>query len=144
MTHEKQRSGLKRFFSSRLFLLVCLIAAVLLAAGYARAYYQDYKIKQEILALQEEVRQLERKRLESLDILEYVKSSAFVEETARTELNLQKPGEAVLIIGGDHTSTAPTRPAATRAPGHTLTNPVKWWYYFTRRPLPDDASSYDS
>ena len=55
MPHPNQQ-GFRRFFGSRLFLLVGLAVAVLFAFGFARAYYQDYKVRQEIRALQEEVK----------------------------------------------------------------------------------------
>ena len=53
----------KRFFSSRLFLFIMLGIAVVVAVGYARAYYQDYKIKQEIKSLQDEVSSLQKKKI---------------------------------------------------------------------------------
>jgi len=134
MTAEKQRSPLQRFFSSRLFLLVALLIAVLLAIGYARAYYQDYKIREEIRALEDEVARLERKRLESFDILQYVTSPAFVEEKARTELHLQKPGERVLVIDG--LAPGDEREETDLDTGQSFSNPLKWWYYFTRHALP--------
>ena len=136
MQREKQ-SFLKRFFGSRLFLLIALVCVFLVAFGYARAYYQDYKIRQEINALRDEVGRLEHKKLESMEILKYVTSDAFVEEKARTELNLKKPGENVMVVTNPEAEKSP--PIAGEGQGEVsrlLSNPVKWWYYFTQHELP--------
>lgn len=128
---KNEKSFFKRFFGSRWFLVTAFVVAVLVAFGYARAYYQDYKIRQEINSLQEQVKKLEHKKLESMEILKYVISDAFVEEKARTELNLKKPGENVLVLknqDGDEKIEENSPVEKT-----LLNNPIKWWYYFLNR-----------
>lgn len=128
---KNEKSFLKRFFGSRWFLVTAFVVAVLVAFGYARAYYQDYKIRQEIDSLQEQVKKLEHKKLESMDILKYVTSDAFVEEKARAELNLKKPGENVLIIK-NQIEQVDTEETTKKSPVEKslLNNTIKWWYYF--------------
>jgi cell division protein FtsB len=133
MPRHKQHSAFRRFFGSRLFLLTAFFAAVFLAFGYARGYYQDYKIKEEIRLLQEEVKSLERKKLESMEILEYVTSPEFVEEKARTELNLKKPDEMVLVIQQrEEKEDEQKKELDNRQTGQPAPNHLKWWYYFTQ------------
>jgi len=107
----------------------------LLAIGYARAYYQDYKIKQEIRELKNEISQLERKKIESLEILDYVMSPAFVEEKARTELHMKKPGEKVAIIEGQGMVKQGEK-TDNSGDRQMISNPLKWWYYFLHKPNP--------
>lgn len=131
MTKKGKQAWIKRFFASRLFLLTSLIVVLLIALGYARAYYQDYKIKQEIRQLEEEVQRLETKKLESLDILKYVTSDDFVEEKARTELNMRRSGEKMVVISreeGDYYK----KDQKDESDKH-LNNIYKWWYYFTHK-----------
>lgn len=123
----------RRFFASRWFWLSAFAVALLFALGYARAYYQDYKVRQEIKALQAEVKQLESKKIESLEILKYVISPAFVEEKARTELNMKKPGENVIIVKNQAEFEKQDEGLSTDAV--LLPNPVKWWYYFTHKQI---------
>lgn len=130
MTNRPQSSGIRRFFSSHLFLIVILIITTLVAFSYARVYYQDYKVRQEIDALKEQVNALDTKKIESMKILEYVMSSQFVEEKARTELNLKEPGEKVLIIN-DLVENSPEKMGKDEEKKAPLSNIVKWWYYFT-------------
>lgn len=121
---------MRRFFQSRLFLLVTSLALILIGFSYAKAYYEEYQVQQKIKELQDQVHSMESKKFESLQLLQYVNSNNFIEEKARTELNLKKPGENVIFVDGVPTvSTTPAAPAPVDE--QRLSNPVKWWYYFT-------------
>ncbi len=132
-----EQTPARRFFTSRTFLIVALIAALATAFGFARAYYQDYKIRQEIGELEEEVKKLEKKKLESMEILKYVTSQNFVEDKARTELNLKKPGENVVFIQIENRPKTPEELKPSPVDTSPLNNPRKWWYYFTEHLLPN-------
>ncbi len=123
----------RRFFQSRLFWLIIVLLFGIIAAGLGRAYYQDYQVAQEIQALQAQVEQLQKKKIESAALLSYVMSPEFVEERGRTELNLKKPGEHVLVIPNAHRATSTVEQVL---PESKASNPVRWWYYFTVHHLP--------
>lgn len=134
---NKVQSPIKRFFASRSFLLLALGLAILTAFWYARAYYQDYKLRQEIEQLQEEVKHFETKKLESMELLQYVMSSTYVEDTARTELNMKKPGEHVVFIEDLGNSSQDSSKSNIQAVDEqVLSNPLKWWYYFIHKKPP--------
>lgn len=124
----------ERVLLSRWFLLSLLAAAVIIAISYARAYYQDYKVRQQIAALETEVLNLQRKKLVSLDLLKQAGTEQFLEDKAKTELNLKKPGEQVLVIPNIKPETPQTVVATTTTAVDepVLSNPRKWWYYFTK------------
>lgn len=137
MTRTLPSSPLRRFFTSRLFLVVIFGMIGLIIFGSIRTYYQDYKVKQEIASLQNEVNNLQKKKFQSMELLEYITSDAFVEEKARTELNLKKPGEHVLIIPASPKHAEQKQLALNSSDsGQSLSNPIKWWYYFIHKPLP--------
>ncbi len=122
-------SGWKIFFSSRLFMLVATIIAIMVVFGYGRAYYQDYLVGQEIQQLQDQAKSLQAKKMELLEVLKYVKSDSFAEEKARTELNMVKPGEQVLVV--PHTEVADNRQENSAMVGwNNISNYKKWWQYF--------------
>tara|TARA_B100001964_G_C14048421_1_gene515864 strand:- start:104 stop:517 length:414 start_codon:yes stop_codon:yes gene_type:complete len=137
MSNRKQQSFVTRFFSSRLFLFVGFFVIIILALNFVRGYYQKYKVDQEILLLKEEISSLERKKIESMEILEYVSSEAFVEEKARTELNMKKEGEKVIYIkqGSVTEKKSNQKKEPRNIIGQNVSNPVKWWYYFTQNTL---------
>lgn len=130
----RKQPFLKRFFTSRLFLIVAFVIVVLIAIDYARAYYQDYRIKQEIKALEEEVHSLEKKKIESMQILDYVTSPAFVEEKARLELNMKKPDEKSIIVKSEDVNQEQTEEKQLQETAH-IGNPLKWWYYFAHKSI---------
>ncbi len=132
MKHKDQQSVIRRFFQSRLFLVITSLILLLIGFNYGRAYYEEYQVQQKIRELEQQVQSLQGKKLESLELLQYVKSDNFIEEKARTELNLKKPGENVVFVEGVPTvSTTPSLPSQP-VDEYPLSNPQKWWYYFTR------------
>lgn len=128
----QHQAGLwKRFFSSRWFLVVGILILVLLCVAYSRAFYQNYRIRQEIKRLNQETQRLESKRFELKDTLEYVQSPGFVERKARTELNLMKEGENLVVVKGERSSSIVNGQVQTKVvESRELTNPEKWWNYF--------------
>ena len=122
-------SSWKIFFSSRLFMLAASIIAIMAVFGYARAYYQDYLVAQEIQHLQDQAKSLQAKKMELLEVLKYVKSDSFAEEKARTELNMVKPGEQVLVVS--KVAATDNRQEKNNMVGWSnISNYKKWWQYF--------------
>ncbi|PLX28576.1 hypothetical protein C0581_01565 [Candidatus Parcubacteria bacterium] len=138
MKRDEQRSSVGRFFASRSFLVIALVVMTLFTLGFARAYYQDYKVKQQINQLEEEVKLLENKKIESIDILKYVASDKYVEDKARTELNMKAPGEQVIFIQdlNEENREGALNDEYRGEDGQVLSNPVKWFYYFIHKSLP--------
>ena len=101
-----------------------------------KGYLAKEWIKQEIEKLQEEVSSLQKKKIQSLDLLDYVSSSAYVEDQARIELNMKKPGEKVLFVNkGNFEKSEAVEESGFSDDGQFLSNPVKWLYYFIHKPL---------
>lgn len=136
MEQTRQSSALKRFFTSRLFLFIAIPAIILVTTGLLRSFFTGYKIDQEIIGLESEIKSLEKKRLESMEILKYVMSDVFVEAKARTELNLKRQEERALVVTNQE-KDEDNRESASATSRQRLANPVKWWYYFTRHALPE-------
>jgi len=135
MSRRPNTNFLRRFFTSPLFLVCTLVVSFLFLFAFARNYVEDYNIRNEITSLKQEVKALETKKIESLSILEYVMSDNFVEEKARKELNLKKPGENLVVIKNSLENENLEVDEAVEEKG--LSKPVKWWYYFTHKSLPD-------
>ena len=129
---QKKEAKFQGFFTSRLFLIILLVLFFLVLFAYGRSYYREYKIRQEINSLRLEVKNLENKKIESLEILKYVTSDKFVEEKAREELNMKKPGENVLVINNlqEHNDKD-----VEHVDKEVLNNPIKWWYYFIHKDI---------
>ncbi len=123
-------NGWKNFFSSQIFVVIVAIVAVMVIFEYARAYYQDYQVRQEIAYLEDQAKKMESKKVELLEVLKYVKSDNFVEEKARTELNLIKPGEQVMVVPQVNKATdRQENEAVVRL--KNIPNYQKWLNYFS-------------
>ena len=100
---------------------------------------RDYNVNQEIKQYEREVATLQKKRLESMEILEYVSSDAFVEEKARTELQMKKSKERVVYVhrGGTQGDVVVEKEYTAKQARvlQEVANPTKWWYYFTHKEL---------
>lgn len=128
---RNQENFIKRFFSSYLFLFASVIVAAMVMFSYGRTYYQDYQVRQEIKRLQEDASKLETKKIELLEALRYVQSSSFVEEKARTELNMAKVGEKTLIIQSTTNPAIHDRQTnKTVLNLKSVSNYKKWWNLF--------------
>lgn len=126
--------------SKQLYLtLVLAILLVLLAFPLTRNWRQKRAIDQEIKSLESQAATLEGKNSTLKNVLDYMQSSQFVEEEARTKLNYKKAGESVVVIEGEEgTVTSPTSPFALPAEPPTVTqskarlNVTTWLDYFFR------------
>ena len=120
----------KQIFYSRWFLALLFVFTVLLFISYVRAYYQEYRVRQEIEDLQKQLHSLESKKIETMELLKYAQSSTFAEEKARTELNLIKPGENVAIINNNDQSESNRQEKQDMIRWSQVSNPIKWFKFF--------------
>ena len=98
-----KRNYTKKFVGSYFFVIFLTFFAVMVGFSYIRTYYRDYQIKSEIVGLQQQAMQMKTKKSALLEELTYVQSSLFVEEIAKTELNLAKAGENVIMMNNSNT-----------------------------------------
>lgn len=120
----------KRYLYSPWFLAAVFGAAVILAFNVARTAYQNYQVKQAIDHLQDEVHRLESKKLETMQVLKYVRSPAFIEDRARLEFNLGAPGEKMMLVNTSSAALVRGQNPAPMVEQEHVSNPVKWWRYF--------------
>lgn len=133
MNHQKPKKN--QLLSGKFALYILAGVFLLFAFNFGRAYYQNFQVRQEIKELEAQVKGLETKKLESLEILKFVSSDDYVEEKARTELHMKKPGEKVLIL---NTKQYESDMNNKKKELNILTNPKKWFYYFITHQLPNN------
>ncbi|MFB6181739.1 MAG: septum formation initiator family protein [Candidatus Magasanikbacteria bacterium] len=131
MQEEDKNKSIKKIFNSKLFLISLILVALFVGAAAFRSFYRDYQVNQEIERLKAKVDSLEREKIESMKLLDYVASKRFVEKKARSDLNLKKKGEKAMIIKDSDINSKNSDDKET----NQVSNPVKWWYYFTNKNL---------
>ena len=127
------------------FLAVNVAIFALVGWNFIGEYMRGRELRLEIAAMERRATELETKNLQIAELGKKLSQGDMAEREARTKLNLQKPGEEVVIVRG-----VPGAEAARRSNGgdsgaadgqadlkaaeagqiKDLTNPGKWWRYF--------------
>jgi cell division protein FtsL len=92
--YPKQRRPL----FSRLGLLVLIALCFFFVASYTGRLRHKADVEQEIAALQQRIAEAEQHQQELQAELDYVNSPAYIEEVARNELDMAKPGDKVIVV----------------------------------------------
>jgi cell division protein FtsL len=125
---EQQRGLLRRFFVSKSFLLVGLVVLLLLGFAFGRAYYQNYKLKQEIQSMLDQAANYKATNGDLKSLLSKVHSEDYVKGMARN-MNLVQPGENVtVIVGGQKAGSGQLDNAVVESKNNS--NLKLWWNYF--------------
>lgn len=139
MKNKRTQSTFGQVYQSKVFVYVISGVLLFMIVGFVNGILQDYKVDQEIRQYEKDIAGLQKKRLESMEILDYVSSDAFVEEKARTALQMKKPKERVVYVHRNKdVEISESRKGYDVIQKNTLrqvANPTKWWYYFTHKEL---------
>lgn len=129
MKEKDKNKTIKKIFNSKIFLVVLIVLVFLAGSAAFRSLYRNYKVNREITRLENKVDNLKKEKIESMKILEYVSSKKFAEKKARTELNMKKDGENVMVIKDENEQDK----ESAEDKKQKVSNAVKWWYYFTNK-----------
>ncbi|MFA5886733.1 MAG: septum formation initiator family protein [Patescibacteria group bacterium] len=117
-----------RLVSSQRFLaMIGLIFLVAIMFPLARTYSQRLLVEKEIKDVEQQISESEKKNQELRDLVLYLQSEQSLEEQARLNLNLKKPGEAVIVIDNKKNQASDLNDSATN---DISSNLLKWWRYF--------------
>jgi cell division protein FtsB len=133
MRRETESGGIIRMLGLKRVLAVNVAVFALVSWGLAGEYLRNREMQKEIDTLETRANGMQEKNADLADATERFGSQAVLEREARLKLNLQKPGEAVVVV-----RDAAPRPVAEAggksrnegsgaAPG---SNAAKWWHYF--------------
>ena len=121
--------------------IIVLLALTFFLFGYAfsKELKKKKKIREEILSLQEEAQKVERENMEIKKRISYLGSKDFQEIEAKERLNLQNPGEKMVVISPSPItkdekeavySSEKDKPIIEESPKDYRNNFQKWWDYF--------------
>jgi cell division protein FtsB len=120
-------NSLYRLVSSQRFLaIIGLIFLLAIIFPLAQTYSQRLLVEKEISDIKGQISDYETQNQQLQDLLTYLQSDQSLEEQARLNLNLKKPGEGVVVVEdkpveiGVNVASAPDN----------LSNLQKWWRYF--------------
>jgi len=126
-------STIQKKLSSKLILISGIIVLIFIAVNFSKNWTRDNEVKEEIKGLKQKIQTLQKDNLELSELIEYLNSTAYLEEKARTDLGLKKEGEKTLIIPDSEINEKYLNSITTTEVGHEsgpVSNPRKWWIYF--------------
>jgi cell division protein FtsB len=117
-----------RFFSSQRFLaIIGLVFLVVIIFPLARTYTQRRLVEKEIDDVKKQIAEYESQNQQLKELATYLQSEQSLEEQARLNLNMKKPGEAVIMIENiDNRAVA----ASASSTAEKIGNLAKWWRYY--------------
>lgn len=131
--YKQQRRGessfVNRWFANqRAFAIIALVFLLLLLIPLAKNYSRKRLVEQEIADIQQEINDFESKNKELKGMIDYLQSDQSLEEQARLNMGLKRPGETVAVIQGEALGViTPAREETVALP-----NWQKWWQYFAK------------
>lgn len=120
------------FFKSKTFLIAGTVVLVGLVVLDAQQYKQHRAIALEIGQLQKQADQLQQQNSQLQNLVDNWQAdpAGNTEKIARTQLNMQKPGEQVFSFAAQPDDAVGATAAADSSAAASASNPRKWWNYF--------------
>ena len=113
-----------------------LLFLIFLAIATARQSYQGWKVDQEIKQLDAQATALEGRNRHLTELAQSLQSPDSMDLEARKRLNVQAPGEHVVVLQGFSTSGTwdssvdMTGAVPVQTPELPASNPQRWFAYF--------------
>jgi len=136
-TGKKNNFSRNFLFNEKILTVFLLVIIILLSIPLYNNFHRRQKINREISDLEAEIKQAENKNTDLQKLIKYLESDQFVEEQARLNLNMKKPGESVAVV--KNSSEAATKDGAQQIISSTLPEAgvattagyaSSWWRYF--------------
>jgi cell division protein FtsL len=105
--------------------IVLIIAVFLVAWPASKNYLKDRALSKEIAKVEAEIKKYEADNQSLSEAISYLASDQALEDRARMDLNLKKPGEEIIVV-------KEINPEKNNVPdaNANLSNPQKWWLCF--------------
>jgi len=107
-TENKNRQEFKRssssfaFFSHpKVFVIIALVFLLLILIPLAKNYSRKRLIEREIAEISQEIAEFENKNKDLQEMISYLQSDQSLEEQARLNMGMRRPGESVAVVQGD-------------------------------------------
>jgi len=129
-----KKTAFSRILESRALLVVeaCIMIFLIVVIGKEIVRRQD--VQSEVTRLQQQIDSLKQQNIQLAQVLKEMTSDNYQEKEARKKLDVQKPGETVVLLpeptddGGRalvvHNSSSSTSQTYAKS------NAEKWWSYF--------------
>lgn len=118
----------------KLLLMLMFVILIFIGIESGQEIWREYKIKKEIETLKTEITKYKKENNDLEKMLDYYKTLSYKEKEARLKLNMQKPGEKVILVdsaeSGETDKKTDNSILQTEENAADFSNVKKWWNYF--------------
>ena len=138
MIRQKRKSTIMSPFIKQTFYLVVLLLLVTVVAWpLSKKLMKGHEVNQEIVGLETETDDLNKKNSDLRQLINYLESDQFIDEQARKNLNFKKEGEKLVVINDPDLSIVkkeddPLYRLAAKVKIKEENNFIRWFNYFFR------------
>lgn len=115
-----------RFYNSNVFIILLSVFLIFSLFKVGKELIKRHAINQEIGDLNKQLTAVSQEKDKLKDLISYLETDKYVEEQARLQLNLSKPGEKRIDLTSDQNNQV-TKMSNTE---EDLANWRKWFNYF--------------
>jgi len=124
-------------FLGKTSLVLFVVLAVFISWAIFKQINKRKEIQNEITQLQEEAARISRENFLAKERISYFESQDYQSREAKEKLNLRDPEENVVIVKpGIIKKEVPVieeLPITNKGEASLISNPIKWWKYFTHK-----------
>ncbi|TAK05608.1 hypothetical protein EPO33_00465 [Patescibacteria group bacterium] len=124
----RSRSWTQRLWNARTLAVLGALSVFVVGSGLISLSLRNRSIDADLARLDAEARSLETRNVELVELLKRFETSGFLEREARLKLNLQKPGETVVVVERAAATASSTARAVPVRAHHS--NAERWWLFF--------------
>ncbi|MCB9802717.1 septum formation initiator family protein [Candidatus Nomurabacteria bacterium] len=125
MREKQKKTFWSAVYSSNIFIAILLVVLILSILKVGKELARRHQINKEISHLNQQLAEAELNRDKLEDLISYLQSDQYIEEQARTQLNLSKPGEKRIDLSEQAKTLDQLGDASS-----DLSNWQKWFAYF--------------
>ncbi|OIO16858.1 hypothetical protein COV56_01655 [Candidatus Kuenenbacteria bacterium CG11_big_fil_rev_8_21_14_0_20_37_9] len=126
MYKNQYNSHIKFFLSSKTVIIVLFFFLIFIGRAIIREKSRQQDTLKNISTLETSISQIEERNSKLVEMVKFFRSSDFIEREAREKLNMQKPGEKVVIVPRIGQGVV----AGDYADAENIPNYLRWWLYF--------------
>lgn len=129
MRNQERKRALRRALTSRGVIVFEILLITFLLVGITKEVVRRISMREEIATLEQQIAELEAQNRTLGEYVASINTDSFREREARKRLNVQRPGESLLILPETRTLTTEMQSTTNTDTGDT-SNPQRWWNFF--------------
>lgn len=130
MRNQERKRAVRRALTSRGVIVFEILLIAFLVVGITKEIVRRVSLREEIATLEQQIAELEAQNRTLGEYVASINTDSFREREARKRLNVQKPGESLLILPETRTLTTSDTEIASSTDAVGTSNPQRWWKFF--------------